>query len=97
MVMAAIVVPGLLPFKLETSKCVALYSPQRVLRQMGYDQGAVSITKDSRSPSLRDMKARFIEKDQDMILEDHQRLLWPSTWRVGVRSLSGVLFCEKCI
>lgn len=47
-VMAAIVSLGPLPYKL--GEGAVMYSSQRVLRQMGYDQGAVSITRDDRSP-----------------------------------------------
>lgn len=43
--------------------------PLEVLRQMGYDQGAMIVTKDSRSRLARDVEARFIETGQDTILE----------------------------
>lgn len=76
--MAAIVTLGLLPFKLDTGEGVAVYSPQRVLRQMNYDQGVVSITGDSRSRSGRVADARFIGRGPETILEGHKRLLWPS-------------------
>lgn len=32
-----------------------------------------------------------------MIMDDHQRILWPSARRVGVRSPEGVLFWDRCI
>lgn len=57
MTMGVIVASGLLHFKLETSKGMALYIPQRVLSQMGYDQDTVSITEASESCSTRDADA----------------------------------------
>lgn len=44
-----------------------MYIPQRYLRQMGYDQGAISITRDSRTRLACDTEARFIVRGQDMI------------------------------
>lgn len=46
---------------------------------MVYDQGAVSITGYNRSCLACDAEARFIRRGQDMIMEGHQGLLWPST------------------
>lgn len=36
----ATVAPTLLPTKLEIRESVTVYNPQRVVRQLGYDQGA---------------------------------------------------------
>lgn len=71
--MAAIVSPGLLSFKLVTGKGVALYSPQRVLIQFGYDQDAFSITGGDGSHSARDAEARFIGRGLGMILKGYHR------------------------
>lgn len=51
MVMAIMVAPGMLPYKLEFGEGSALYNPQEVLWQVSYDQGAVTITGDSGEPS----------------------------------------------
>lgn len=39
-------VPTLLPMKLETKESIAMYNAQRMLRQLGYDQGVVIISRE---------------------------------------------------
>lgn len=48
-VMVAVVTPTMLPFKLESVEGAILDSPQTVLRQLGYDEGAMTILGDSRT------------------------------------------------
>lgn len=49
MVMAAIVALRLLSYKLESGEGAILYSFQRVFRQMGYDEGVVTVMGDNES------------------------------------------------
>lgn len=53
MVMVTIVAPSLLPYKLEYGEGAVLYSPQTLLRHMGYDHGTMIITGDSQSHLAR--------------------------------------------
>lgn len=74
--MAAVVVPTMLPFKLEPDEGTTLHNHQRVLRQLLYDQGAVTILGDSKNrlancsgwqkPTV--VEARFIGNGKDSIL-----------------------------
>lgn len=77
----------MLPFKLESNQGAVLYNPQRVLRQLGYDQGAVTISTDNESHLVTDAEVQLLGDDNDKIFEVHHKLLWPFVGRVGLRSL----------
>lgn len=68
MALVVVVVPTLLPSKTESDEGMALYSPQRALRQLSYDQEAVTIIEDSRNFSLSIVEAQFIRDSRDSIL-----------------------------
>lgn len=48
----AIVGPTLLSTKVETRESAAVYNPQRVLRRLAYDQGAVMISEELATSSI---------------------------------------------
>lgn len=79
MAMVVVVVSTLLPFKMEPSESVALYSSQRVLRYLGYDQRAMSITRDSRYSLASAVEAQFVGNERDSILTGQSKLLRPNT------------------
>lgn len=56
----AILAPNLLPLKTELDKDVATYNPERVMRQLGYDQGAIRISTDTGTLDAFVGEARFI-------------------------------------
>lgn len=49
----ALVAPALLPTKLDIEETVANYNPQRIMRQFGFDQGAVWIAGETCFSSIK--------------------------------------------
>lgn len=82
--MAIVVAPTLLPSKTKSSEDVALYSPLRVLRQLGYDLGAIMILGDTRNSLPSTAEARFIWDIDDSILARHSKLFWHVVRRVSM-------------
>lgn len=55
----AIIAPTLLPFITKSKTGVVSYNPQRVMRQLGYDQSAIQITGERGYSSLMTTESQF--------------------------------------
>lgn len=66
--MVVVIAPTLFPSKLESGKGVAIYSPKRVLRQLVYDEGIVSISRDTGNSLATLEDERFIKDGKYSIL-----------------------------
>lgn len=72
--LAAEVAPNLLPFKTESNDGVALHSLERVMRQLGYNQGEVAISRDTGNSMVLLTEVRFIVGGKNLILVGHKML-----------------------
>lgn len=63
------------PSNLDMKESVTIYSPQRIPRQFGLDQGAVSITSDACFSSVWEFESGFINQGMDKILSELLRFI----------------------
>lgn len=87
----AIIVPTLLPFITESKVGVVSYNPQRVMRQLGYDQSAIQISGEMGCSSSTTAEAQFIGQGKTHVSK-FKKTFWPDRVRVGVRSPGGAIY-----
>lgn len=88
LVIMAIVALTLLPTKSKSCEVVAVYSPQRVMRQLGFNQVMVMIVGDMKAFDVTLAEARFFTRERV------GRLLWPATGKVSMRSSGCAIYCR---
>lgn len=72
--------PALLPSRSETNEGVVSHNQWRVLRQLGYDQGAAGIG----NSNALSAEARFTGDGRDQILANFEKIAWLGRVKVGV-------------
>lgn len=92
----AILAPTMLPSITETGEVLTSYSPQRLLRQFGLDQGAVVVLGES-CLGVWDAEGRFTMSGRDMVLAGWSSIFWPSLSREGALSPGGALYWLRCL
>lgn len=79
-----IVAPTLSPIKSELGEDVAIYNLQGVMRQLGYDQGSVRVSRDTGTSNALVAEARREGKGQ--FLASFDKVFWLAFVIVGMRS-----------
>lgn len=82
----AIISPTLLPFMTESKTGIVSYNPQRVMRQLGYDQPAIQITGKMGCSGSTTAESQLIGQGRMHIVSMFKKTFWPDRIRVGVRS-----------
>lgn len=82
----------LLPFVTESKVGVVSYNPQRVMRQLGYDQSAIQLSGEMGCSSSATTEAQFIGQGKTRTISKFKRTFWPDRVRVGVRSPGGAIY-----
>lgn len=72
------------------------YSPQRLIRQFGFGQGAVLVYVGT-CIDVWDVESYYVGGVQDSLLGNHSSIYWPCTSQEGIRSLGGALYWMKCV
>lgn len=85
-----------LPSRSESGEVLTTYSPQRLLCQFGYDQGAVLVLGSS-CIGVWEVEARYVGAGRDALLGDFDSLFWPCRSREGVRSAGGAMYWLRCL
>lgn len=83
------VTPTLLPFITESRTGTISYNPQRVMRQLGYDQSAIQISGATGYSDSSLVESQFVGDGKMLIISKFKTAFWPSGARVGVRTLRG--------
>lgn len=91
----AIIAPTLLPFVTESKAGVVSHNPQRVMRQLGYDQFAIQLLGEMGCSGSATAEAQFIGQGKAHIIFKFKRTFWPDRVRVGV--LLEVRYTEKLL
>lgn len=68
------------------------YNPQRVIRQLGYDQSAIRITGEMGCSGSMTAEAQFIGQGRTHKVSKFKKIFWPDKIRVGVRSPKGSIY-----
>lgn len=92
----ALLTPITLHSRSESGEVLTTYSPQRLLRQFGYDQGALLVLGSSYI-GVWEAEARYVGVDRDALLGDFDSLFWPCRSREGVRSAGGAMYWLRCL
>lgn len=88
----AIIAPTLLPFVTESKARVVSYNPQRVMRQLGYDQSAIQLSGEMGCSGSATAEAQFTGQGKTHIISKFKRTFWPDRMRVRVRSPEGAIY-----
>lgn len=86
----AVLTPITLPSRSESGEVLTTYSPQRLFRQFGYDQGAVLVLGSS-CIGVWEAEAGYVGASRDALLGDFDSIFWPCRSREGVRSVGGAI------
>lgn len=70
----AIIAPMLLPFIIESKTGVVSYNPQRVMRQLGYDQSAIQIKGEMGYSDSITAESQFISQGRMHIVSKFQKI-----------------------
>lgn len=80
------------PFMTESKTGIVSYNPQRVMRQLGYDQSAIKIRGEMAYSSSATAESQFIGQGRTHIVSKFKKTFWPDRVRVGVRSPRGSIY-----
>lgn len=92
----AVLAPTTLPSITESGEALTSYSPQRVMRQFGLDQGAVVVLGGSYR-GVWEAEGRFTWSGRDSVLAEWDSIFWPSLSREGALSPGGALYWLRCL
>lgn len=92
----AVLAPTTLPSITESGEVLTSYSPQRLLRQFGLDQGAVVPLGES-CLGVWEAEGRFTSSGRDMVLAGWSSVFWPGLSREGALSPGGALYWLRCL
>lgn len=73
----AIIFLFLLPFKSKVLEGTISYNPQSVIRQLGYVEGEIMVTREMGSSNLQTVKASFVGDGKEKILINFETIFWP--------------------
>lgn len=88
----AILALTLLPFITESKTGVVSYKPQRVMRQLRYDQFAIQISGEMGCSSSITAESQFIGQGRTHIVSKFKKIFWPDRTRVGVKFPGGSIY-----
>lgn len=86
------VAPTLLPFITESKTGAVSYNPQRVMRQLGYDQSAVQISGGTGYSDSSLVESQFVGDGKSLVISKFKTVFWPSGARVGVKTPGGSVY-----
>lgn len=88
----AIITPTLLPLIIESKAGTANYNPQRVMRQLGYNQSVVQLSEEMGCSDSVTVESQFIGDGKAHMVSKFQKIFWPDRVRIGVRSPDGAIY-----
>lgn len=95
-VLLAVLAPTTLPLSTESGEALTSYSPQRLMRQFGLDQGAVVVLGES-CLDVWEAEDRFTQSGRDALLVEWDSVFWPSLSMEGALSPGGALYWLRCL
>lgn len=72
------------PFKSETSEGTVSYNPQPVMKQLGYDQSAITVTREMGGSNLLTTEAQFMEEGEEQTVLKYESIFWHDKARMGL-------------
>lgn len=87
----AVLMPNMLPSKSESGEVLVTYSPQRLLRQFEFDQGAVLVSGNT-CIGFWEVEFHYGGEGRGMLMGDFNFVFWPCKAREAVRSPEGALY-----
>lgn len=84
------------PLKSESGEGLTTYSPQRLLRQFGFDQVTVLVT-GSTCIDVWEAESRYLGGGRGALRGDFDSIFWPCKSREGVHSAGWALYWLRCL
>lgn len=91
------VTPTLLPFITESKTGAVSYNPQRVMRQLGYDQSAIQISGETGYSDSSLVESQFVGDGKTLIISKFKTVFWPNGAKVGVRTRGGSVYWKTLL